>query len=120
MFKSDNSLMYETYLNQSAIAHDQQRSTLKYRPKYDTNNSNLQQFAGLTGNGSMNPARVPSHEGEEENVIVKGYGKVTIPQLQDLIKKAAKSIHDACERDNFKIKEKVELLSLLLNSMSSN
>ena len=52
----------EAYLNQSAISHMQQRrsDTGKYRPGSDLNNSNLQQFAGLTGNGNMNPGQLPS------------------------------------------------------------
>ena len=62
MHKNENELMYEGYIGRGGMATDQQRDNrnLKYGPKYDANNSNLAQYAGLTGNGSMNAAMVAS------------------------------------------------------------
>lgn len=81
--KNDIEMIYEGYVGRAGMAMDQQRSrNLKYRPGYDANNSNLDQFAGMTGNGSMNAAMIqstadltaqPSDE-EDAMIEVKGYG----------------------------------------------
>tara|TARA_R110000787_G_scaffold2789_5_gene10920 strand:- start:2969 stop:3382 length:414 start_codon:yes stop_codon:yes gene_type:complete len=126
MHKNENELMYEGYIGRGGMATDQQRDNrnLKYGPKYDANNSNLAQFAGLTGNGSMNAAMVassadltaqPSDE-EDAMIEVKGYGVMRVSQLAGLIHTLTADISKSIDRGVYNIGDKADLLKLFADT----
>jgi hypothetical protein len=103
----------ESYLNQSAIGTMQQRNSNndKYRPGDDLQNSNLDQFSGLTGRGKANAGGIMSsvdlasdNEGEvygyidlkhedtlatpsNPSILITGYGRVNLTALTDNIRR---------------------------------
>jgi len=103
----------ESYLNQSAIGTMQQRNSNndKYRPGDDLQNSNLDQFSGLTGRGKANAGGIMSsvdlasdNEGKvygyidlkhedtlatpsNPSILITGYGRVNLTTLTDNIRR---------------------------------
>lgn len=76
--EEDKKIMEAFGLNQFAIGNDQQRDgkNLKYPPKYDAANSNYKTFAGMSGRGKANDARImsgPDLSSDEEKEDVAGY-----------------------------------------------
>ena len=128
MHKNENELMYEGYIGRGGMGDDQQRDNrnLKYGPKYDANNSNLAQFGGLTGKGSMNAAMVPSsadltaQPSDEEDVMVevKGYGVMRVSQLAGLIRTLSDDITKLIDRGIYNIGDKADLLKLFADTYS--
>ena len=125
--KSDIEMIYEGYVGRAGMAMDQQRSrNLKYRPGYDANNSNLDQFAGMTGNGSMNAAMIqstadltaqPSDE-EDAMIEVKGYGVMRVSQLAKLIHTLSADISKSIDNGVYNIGNKADLLKLFADTYS--
>lgn len=123
--KNDMEKIFESYLNQSAIQYDQQRNTANQRFSPSQNkNSNYQQFSGLTGNGQMNAAQVPSFGGfddeEEPMVTVKGYGKVSLQQVKKMAKEQGEKINEYLKRGNYNVEGQVELLKLFCKTVVEN
>lgn len=128
MHKNENELMYEGYIGRGGMGDDQQRDNrnLKYGPKYDANNSNLAQFGGLTGKGSMNAAMVPpsadltAQPSDEEDVMieVKGYGVMRVSQLAGLIRTLSDDITKLIDRGIYNIGDKADLLKLFADTYS--
>ncbi len=128
MHKNENELMYEGYIGRGGMGDDQQRDNrnLKYGPKYDANNSNLAQFGGLTGKGSMNAAMVASsadltaQPSDEEDVMVevKGYGVMRVSQLAGLIRTLSDDITKLIDRGIYNIGDKADLLKLFADTYS--
>ena len=128
--KTDIEMIYESYLNQAGragMAMDQQRDdrNLKFRPRYDKN-SNLDQFAGMTGNGSMNAAMIqstadltaqPSDE-EDAMIEVKGYGVMRVSQLAKLIHTLSADISKSIDNGVYNIGNKADLLKLFADTYS--
>ena len=91
-------LIYEDGMNMWAIADSQQKGQPHNNmPTNDSNNSygGAQKTSDLPGNSSkQNPANVSQGGsfGEEEEIMVKGYGKMTKKQLLSLIDKTVDSI----------------------------
>lgn len=123
-------MLYEGYLGRAGMAMDQQRDSknLKFQPRDDLNNSNLRQFAGMTGNGRANAAGImssadlssqPSDE-EDRMIEVKGYGVMRLSQLKSLIKKLSDDIADAIERDVYAVGDKADLLKLFADTHKAN
>jgi len=126
MTSKDKDLIYETYLNQSAIAHDQQRQRgVRYDARSDFNNSNLAQFSGLTGYGKPGVARLhgldpfPSDE-EEDQIVVKGYGTMSLPQLRKLIENTAQELYEYTQEGVYNIEGKAQLLALFAKTYREN
>lgn len=76
--EEDKKIMEAFGLNQFAVGNMQQRDNknLKYPPKYDSANSNYKTFAGMSGRGNANDARIPSGpdlSSDEEGKDVAGY-----------------------------------------------
>ncbi len=77
--REDDKRMNEAYLNQDALGLVQQRDpnkNLKYPAKYDKNNSNYRQFAGLNNGAKISDAAMASSadlSNEAESKEVHGY-----------------------------------------------
>ena len=123
--REEDKKMNEAFsLNQGAIGDQQARNpngNLKYPANLDAQNSNLRQFAGLTGNGSMNAAQIQStpdlssdNEGEKvhgyiynseqskttpENpeIVVVGLGRYDLESLRKHIQQQLKEMSEASD-----------------------
>lgn len=94
--------------------YEKYKSNTQYRPAYDTRNSNLQQWSGLTGTKTNAIIPTFTHEGEEGHAI-KGYGMISNTQLQQLIAQLVGDMSSMVSQGNFALKSKVDLLKLLLD-----
>ena len=89
MSKSENSLMYESYLNQAGNAINQQADYGKDKYRPGLGKSNINQFSGLMGRGKPNAAGISNWTGgpsdeeieDDELIEVRGFGVVKISQL---------------------------------------
>ena len=119
MREDDKKINEAMHLNQDAIGLMQQRNqkNLKYPPKADLKNSNYNQFAGMSGNGSTNAARISSsvdlssdeekevagyiYSSETSNitpenpeVVVVGIGRYRLDSLESDIRSSLKKLAD--------------------------
>lgn len=111
-------MLYESGLNMWAIADTQQKTQAHNNmPTSDVKNSyaNANSTSNLPGNSAKtNSAGVPSF-GENEEVVVKGYGKMTKKQVKALINKTIDALYQMKQVGKFnQMQAKIELLFNLL------
>ena len=122
--REDDKRMNEAYLNQDALGLVQQRDpnkNLKYPAKYDKNNSNYRQFAGLNNGAKISDAAMassPDLSSDQENkvhgyivmdseqtrvtpdnpeVVIVGLYKTDLEYLRDTIKKDLQTYADVMD-----------------------
>lgn len=118
--REEDKKINEAYLNQDAIGLYQQRdpnNNLKFRPEYDTKNSNYKNFKGMNDGAKMSDARMPttpdlSSDEEKEvagyiyksetsditpenpEVVVVGIGRYRLDSLESDIRSSLKKLAD--------------------------
>jgi len=115
-------MLYENGLNMWAIADSQQNNQAHNNmPTSDVKNSyaNANSTSNLPGNSAKtNTAGIPGATGsfsESEEIMVKGYGKMTKSQLKNLIDKTVDSISEMKKFKKYnQITTKLEMLATLL------
>jgi len=118
-------LLYESGLNMWAIADSQQNTQAHNNmPTSDTKNSyaNVNKTSNLPGNSAKtNTAGMQQPSGsfsENEEVVVKGYGKMTKKQLSHLIDSTIDKIYEMKKLKKYKqIPYKLEMLAVLLKHL---
>lgn len=114
-------MIYENGMaNMWTIADSQQNNqSHNHLPTGDAKNSyanvtSTSQLPGA-GGGKGNQAGVFTPGENEEEIIVKGFGKMTRKQLKSLINKTAKAIHRLAENEQYDLlKTKNEMLTTLI------
>jgi hypothetical protein len=111
-------LLYENGLNMWAIADSQQKNQAHNNmPTSDVKNSyaNANSTSNLPGNtAKTNTAGIPSF-GENEEVVVKGYGKMTRKQVKNLVNKTIDALYQMKQNGKYnQMRVKLELLDNLL------
>ena len=120
MSKSENSLMYESYLNQAGNAINQQADYGKDKYRPGLGKSNINQFSGLMGRGKPNAAGISNWSGgpsdeeieDDELIEVRGFGVVRLSQLRSMIERKSAEISQSIADDNLNVTNKADLLKL--------
>lgn len=116
---SEFKLIYEAYLNQGAMAKDQQRKKQipGLTPKTDFKNSNALKTSLLPGGGGgdFNQARMGTGISiDEEEVVVKGVGKMKKSDVDKMYEKIMTQVHTAKKQKNKEmLLSKIEMLAAL-------
>ena len=112
-------MLYEGGVNMYAMADSQQRSPQNNLPVNDAKNSygGAERTSNLPGGGGKPgyPASSSGSFSENEEVMVKGYGKMTKKQIKSMIDKSIDAIVLMKQNKKYsQIPQKLDMLSTLL------
>jgi hypothetical protein len=124
---SDQSKIYNLYeqnLNQSAIAHMQQRNNDKNYGKYtpDQGKPSYVKYSVPTTNASKVKGApfTPNGISGDEEILIKGFGVIDSSQAEKLLDDIKKDIHELVNRNvtGAILKSKLDLYASIIQQMS--